>query len=108
MRPPRIQRLIEMHKNSPKDEFLNYAIAKEYESLGDLDMALETFINLKELNENYIGLYYHLGKLYERLDDTSNALKTYDDGINISKKISDFHSLSELNNAKINLEIEDD
>ena len=34
------------------------------------------------------------------------ALETYIEGIEISKKIKDFHALSELNTAKLNLEIE--
>jgi len=53
-----------------------------------------------------VGLYYHLGKLYEELGETDLALLTYEDGVSVAKKAADFHALSELHNAKMNLEIE--
>jgi hypothetical protein len=54
----------------------------------------------------YVGMYYHLGKLYEKMGEPELALEAYTAGINVAKKIPDFHALSELNNAKLNLEME--
>ncbi len=102
----RLKMLQEMLELSPNDSFLLYALAKEFEYGNDDDQALVVYLRLKESDPHYIGLYYHLGKLYEKKNDVTKALETYIEGIEISKKIKDFHALSELNNAKLNLEIE--
>ena len=105
MKPNRINSLLEFLKEDPEDGFVRFALAKEYEKMGTLKMALDTYLELKSLDANYVGLYYHLGGLYEILNEKENALKTYEEGIAVAKKIADFHSLSELHNAKTNLEI---
>lgn len=102
----RLSQLHSMLNEDPKDSFLLYAIAKEYEQIDDLEKALETFIILKTNNHDYVGLYYHLGKLYETLEQPEKALEAYAEGIVVAKSLSDFHALSELNTAKTNLEIE--
>lgn len=40
------------------------------------------------------------------MEEPDLALEAYTAGINVAKKIPDFHALSELNNAKLNLEME--
>lgn len=106
MNADRLNILLDMYKNDPKDSFVIYALAKEYESGGDLEQSLNHFLLLEKQDPDYVGMYYHLGKLYEKLDNSQEALDAYDKGIQISKKIKDFHALSELNNAKLNLEME--
>ena len=106
MKKNRIETLLAFLDDDPEDTFVRFALAKEYEKLGTLKKALDTFLSLKEVDSDYIGLYYHLGGLYEKLDEKDKALQTYEEGITIAKKIADFHSLSELHNAKMNLEIE--
>ena len=102
----RIDTLKEFLKDDPNDSFVIFALAKEYEKQNLKKLALDTFLYLKDKDTNYIGLYYHLGKLYEELGETDNALLTYENGVDIAKKAADFHALSELHNAKMNLEIE--
>ena len=102
----RLIQLKEMLADDPKDSFLCFAIAKEHEKLGNLEEALEMYLVLKGNDPEYVGLYYHLGQLYEILEQHENALKVYDEGIQIAKKQSDFHALSELNGVKTNLEME--
>jgi tetratricopeptide (TPR) repeat protein len=80
------------------DPFLLYALAKELEKKS-LDEAIEAYENLKQKHKNYVGLYYHLGKCYERKDQLKLAIETYEEGIQEAKKQADFHSLSEINNA---------
>lgn len=106
MKNNRIDSLLEFLKEDPEDGFIKFALAKEYEKIGTLKKALDTYLSLKELDSDYVGLYYHLGALYELLKEKDNALKTYEEGIVVAKKIADFHSLSELHTAKMNLEIE--
>lgn len=100
----RLNTLLGMLKESPDDSFVRYAIAKEYQSMGKLRDAAGQFTELKKMDPGYVGLYYHLGKTYEAMGETVNAIKAYQDGISVAKKLADFHALSELNNALSDLE----
>ena len=102
----RLEFLLSAIKEDPEDSFLAFALAKEYEGNGDLSMALQYYKTLKERDPAYVGLYYHLGKILEELDNVDEALEAYKEGIVVAKKQADFHALSELNNAKVNLEME--
>lgn len=106
MTNPRLQQLLELFKEDEKDEFLLFALAKEYEKAGQLEEALTYYLKLLEVNENYVGTYYHLAKLYEKREAPDKALSIYNKGIEITRKLGDQHALSELMNAKMNLEIE--
>lgn len=102
----RLNQLLDFYKNDPSDSFILFAIAKEYEGLEDWNTSLEYFTKLQLKDPNYVGLYYHLAKLYEILGKNIIAQKTYKDGIDIAQKAGDFHAVSELNNALQNLEIQ--
>ena len=102
----RLKTLLEMLKENLNDSFIRYAVAKEYEGNNDLENALENYLIIKDSDPEYVGMYYHLAKLYETLEQFENAINTYNEGINIAKKLPDFHALSELNSAKMNLEME--
>lgn len=106
MNQNRLSTLLEMSAQDPEDCFVLYAIAKEYENLNSLDQALTYYLSIKEKDPSYIGVYYHLAKLYESLGRQEDAIQTYEDGIVVAKKLSDFHALAELNGAKLNLEME--
>ena len=63
---------------------------------------------LRDEQANYVGTYYHLGKLLEKLERPADAFATYKLGMQIAKKEGDQHSLSELAGAKLNLGDDDD
>jgi len=105
------ERLKQLHKfllDSPKDSFLKFAIAKEHEKSAQDDKALKFYLDIYENDPKYIGLYYHLAKLYEKLNERVLAIKIYDEGIELGKNLGDFHAVSELNNARMNLSLEMD
>ncbi|MBK9254954.1 MAG: hypothetical protein IPM42_05655 [Saprospiraceae bacterium] len=102
----RLEKLQNMLIENPEDSFIRYALAKEYEQSGSLELALKEFLHLSAHDPDYVGMYYHLGHLYLKLDDTENALSTFEEGILVAKRLHDFHALSELNSAKLNLEME--
>lgn len=89
---------------SPNDAFLLFALAKEHENAGDDVQALAFYLRLHTADPAYVGLYYHLGKLYERQNDPENAITTYKKGIQISQQAGDRHAMSELGGALLNLE----
>jgi len=106
MQKNRIDTLIKFLEEDPGDSFIKFAIAKEYEKMGTLKKALDTYIELREMDPKYVGLYYHLAALQVELSQPDEALKTYDEGIEIAKKVADFHALSELHTARLNLGID--
>lgn len=101
---PRLQYLLQLLESSPADSFVLFAVAKEYEGAGDTAKALEFYEKLRAADAAYVGLYYHLGKLHERLQAFEKAINIYKQGIEVARKASDFHALSELQGALLNLE----
>lgn len=108
MSSKRLEQLISFLENSPKEPFILFAIAKEYEGLGDKKNALDFYNKIVEYSPSYIGTYYHLGKLLEALEEPEKAFQTYKTGMEEAKKVGDQHSLSELAGAKMELGDDDD
>ena len=104
----RLDQLFDLLKSQPNEPFLLFAIAKEYEKAGDIDMALDYYLKLKETTPQYVGTYYHLGKLYERLEQPEAAFLTYKTGMVVAKKEGDMHAFSELSGAKMAIDDDDD
>ncbi len=102
----RIERLKSIIVENPNDTFALFALAKEYEKEGKLTDSVQLFEKLLVVDKLYVGAYYHLAKIYEQLNEIKKALNIYEEGIIIAKELNDLHSLSELKNAKMNLEIE--
>lgn len=104
----RLEKLLQFLEENPGDNFILFAIAKEYEKTGNDDEALRYFEQLRAENESYVGLYYHLGKLWERKSEPAKAFKTYTRGMEIARRAGDQHALSELAGARLILGDEDD
>ncbi len=99
MQQTRLDRLLEMIKEEPNDSFLKYAIATELIKLEEPQKALSYFLDLVASDPNYVGVYYHLAKLYEALNDRDKAAETYETGMLLSRKLGDNHAYSELHSA---------
>lgn len=95
----RIEKIKEMMAGNPTDSFLCHALALEYIKLGNDTDARKLFELILENEPGYIGSYYHLAKLLERIGETGNAIKVYEKGMEEAKKVGDNHSLSELRSA---------
>ena len=104
----RIEQLTEFLKDSPNDPFLHYALAQEWNKLGDTKLAQEKYEYLIKEHPNYVATYYHLGKLLLEKGEKEKALELYSQGIQIAHQIGEQHSLSELQSAKLELEFDDD
>jgi len=72
--------------------------------LGRLEEGLDAFEALRVRDPKYVGTYYHLGKLYERMDRMQDAVDTYRDGIRVAMELTDFHARSELQSALLEAE----
>jgi tetratricopeptide (TPR) repeat protein len=104
----RLLQLQDFLTSQPDEPFLLFAIAKEYEGLGDMQEALKYYLHLQDTDPQYVGLYYHLGKLYVKIDQPEKALETYIKGMEVAKAEKDNHAYSELAGAKMEISFEDD
>lgn len=108
MPPSRLDQLHQLLSESPDDSFLLFALAKEYEKQEDWQEALSWYLRLLKQDAAYLGTYYHLGKLYEKLDQPQKARSTYTQGMETARQQGDQHALSELAGARLALGDEDD
>jgi tetratricopeptide (TPR) repeat protein len=100
----RLQLLLNILEANPTDAFALFALAKEFEGQGDLDQALVYYGKLRAADPAYVGLYYHLGKLHERLNNPDAALEAYRSGAQVARNARDQHALNEIMGARLNLD----
>ena len=111
MQNTRLAKLLEFLESDPNDSFILYALATEYNSLNDTKKAFDYYLKLVNEHPDYVGTYYHLGKLYEKEGQKSEAISTYQKGIAAARAKRDMHALSELQgayNTAAGLDYEDD
>lgn len=94
-----IAQLAQRIKEDPSDSFSKFALALELLKINEDQKALKLFNNIVAEDPNYVGVYYHLGKLLEQLSENKKALENYKSGIEISRQINDKHAESELLSA---------
>jgi len=102
----RIEELKKMLKEEPNDSFLNYALALEHSKLNELPQAIALMESVLANDNNYLGAYYSLGKLYEERGQLPEAITTYKQGIVTAKKQNNAKAQRELNEALMMLETE--
>jgi tetratricopeptide (TPR) repeat protein len=95
----RIEKLLELLKQMPNDNFLRHALALEYIKLGKDDDAKVLFESILKDSPDYIGSYYHLGKLLERVSEKEQAIECYEKGMQQAKIANDQHAYNELQAA---------
>ena len=95
----RISKLKEYMEKEQKDSFLQHALALEYIKIGNDEEARKLFNEILKREPTYIGSYYHLGKLLERIGDSEKALRVYKRGMEVAESAKDHHSYSELQAA---------
>jgi tetratricopeptide (TPR) repeat protein len=111
MQNTRLTKLLEFLEIQPDDPFILYALATEYNSLNDVEKAFAYYLKLVDEHPNYVGTYYHLGKLYEKINDSKAAIHTYQKGMITARSKGDMHAFSELQgafNSASGLDYEDD
>ncbi|MBK8712961.1 MAG: hypothetical protein IPL97_14010 [Niastella sp.] len=100
----RIEKLTEFLQATPDDSFLKHALALEYIKAGNDADARNLFEELLMNDPDYVGSYYHLGKLLERAAEYEKAIQVYTNGILVAKKLGDAHAANELVMAKEEIE----
>jgi tetratricopeptide (TPR) repeat protein len=95
----RIELLIDLMQKHPKDVFLHYAMAMEYMSSADFQLAISKLLDVKTLENEYLPLYYQLGKCFEHTNQNQLAQTIYEEGIEIALQQKNMKTASELRSA---------
>src|SRR6185295_18206777 len=98
MNPSRITQLEKFLEQDPNDSFVQYALATEHVNLGDDESALSYFKKILAHDPDYTGMYYHLGKLYQRRQQNDLAEQTFLEGMKRTLG-KDAHTHRELQEA---------
>lgn len=106
----KIRNLATSLKENPNDSFIKFALALELLKKDDVSKARVLFESILKQDPDYLGVYYHLGKLYEQTRRLEDAQKMFTKGLEIAKKQNDERTTLELNEAleTINIELNDD
>ncbi len=86
-------------EGSPADSFLRHALALEYVKVNDDAAARQTFEQLLTDDPGYVGSYFHLGKVLERLGERDAAAAVYERGMDVAQQQRDMHAYNELQAA---------
>lgn len=107
---PRVRQLAKSLKENPDDSFIKFALALELLKQDDVTKAKVLFESILEQDPDYLGVYYHLGKLYERSGRHKDAKRLFTDGIEIAQKQNNERTRQELKEAleSLNIELNDD
>jgi tetratricopeptide (TPR) repeat protein len=101
----RLDLLLGILKETPTDSFVIFAIAKEYENIGNQNEAIQNYQKLYHLDPDYVGLYFHWGKIHEEMNASDKAIEIYSMGIEVASQQKDGHAERELRAAKYNCEL---
>jgi tetratricopeptide (TPR) repeat protein len=100
----RLRALLNFLVEDPEDPFLRFALASEYVKRDQLQEALKIFSKLIADEPGYVGTYFHLGKLLEKMQRLDEAIAVYRDGIDAATSASDTHAKAELQSALLEAE----
>ncbi|WP_026769755.1 hypothetical protein [Asinibacterium sp. OR53] len=95
----RISKLREFLKANPQDNFLRHALALEYIKQEQDQEARILFETILTQSPDYIGSYYHLAKLLEKMQEKQLAIEWYEKGMQAAKQAGDQHAYNELQAA---------
>ena len=92
----RIEKLKEFLRQNPDDSFVQHALALEYIKLGNDNEARTLFETILSREPGYVGSYYHLAKLLERIGENDSAIKVCEKGMVEAKNAGDQLAYNEL------------
>lgn len=99
MASDRVAQLLQFLEDDPGDAFTRFALAQEFRKGGDLAEAERYLRAIVEDDPDYVGAYYHLGKVQEAQDRGDDAIATYRKGVQVAQRQRAFKDLSELQDA---------
>lgn len=105
---PKIKKLAGYIKANPDDSFSKFALALEFLKIDEIRRARRLFESIYQNDPDYVGVYYHLGKLYASVEEADKARTTFQEGIEKARSAGDQHAASELQTALLELEMNEE
>ncbi|CAN5188645.1 hypothetical protein BH23BAC3_BH23BAC3_08600 [soil metagenome] len=102
----KISQLAKAIRKDPDDTFSKFALALELLKQGRVEKAQLLFEAVLKQDPEYLGVYYHLGKLYQSRGMYNKALQLFEDGIKLAAKKNELRTKSELHEAIQQLQFE--
>lgn len=102
----KISRLAKNVKRDPADTFSKFALALELLKIDGVERAQLLFEAILKQDPEYLGVYYHLGKLYQSRGMYEKAEEMFTDGLKLAEKKNEIRTKSELSEAIIQLQFE--
>ena len=96
--PTRLAQLLAFYEADATDPFIIYALATEYRADAP-ETAWPYYQKLLAEHPDYVGTYYHAGKLLEAFGRKAEAESVYRQGLVVSRKAGQLHAASELQGA---------
>jgi Tfp pilus assembly protein PilF len=88
-----------MLAQDPANAFARYGLAMEYVNSGQFEQAIAEFQALFASNPDYPAAYYHAGRTFEKLGREDDARTIYQRGIEVTTRMGDLHTRSEIQAA---------
>jgi Tfp pilus assembly protein PilF len=106
----KIRKLAAFLKHNPDDSFTKFALALELLKLNEVSKARVLFESILEQDPAYLGVYYHLGKLYEQTGRLQDAANLFETGIDFARAQGNERTRAELAEAleSVNTELNHD
>jgi tetratricopeptide (TPR) repeat protein len=104
MKNERLKQLMDFFETNPKDSFILFAIAHEYQSMDDFQNADLWFHQLFQLDPLYLGLYLHWARVKSSLGRKNEALELLSQGQSIAQSNQDSKTWGELETEKFLLD----
>lgn len=102
----KISQLARSIQKDPTDTFSKFALALELIKVNRVEKARILFEAILKQDPEYLGVYYHLGKLYQRRGLYNEAETLFRDGVKLAEKKNELRTKSELSEAIIQLQYE--
>lgn len=80
----------------PNDVFLQYALAMEFKSEGDVDTAAAKMEELTKLNPPHVPAYFMAAQYQAEAGETDDARTLLREGIGEARKQGDHHAAGEM------------
>ncbi len=95
----RLEILLQMVAQDPKNSFARYGLAMEYANSGNYEQAVAEYRTLLAQDENYAAAYYHGGQALEKLGRVDEAKQLYEAGLVATRRKGDSHTHAEIEAA---------
>jgi Flp pilus assembly protein TadD len=92
----RRQQIEGLLKDEPDDTFLNYALAKELVSEGNVASGIAAFDRVLSLNSEYVPAYFQKAQALAGEGDTEAARSVLAQGIEVAQRVGDAHAAGEM------------